>query len=63
MLRAILVFLDTRCWPRRLAPRGGGSDSETDDDPQLTEIKEAGECIISQFREPLEAKSVSLANL
>ena len=54
MLRAILVFLDTQCWPRRLAPRGGGSDSETDDDPQLTEIKEAGEYIISQFREPLD---------
>lgn len=64
MLRAILVFLETQSWPNRLLPKGNNSDSEDkEDDPQLTEIKEAGEYIISHFREPLEAKNVTLGNL
>ena len=59
MLRAILVLLDTQSW--QSSPAGEHSDTEEEDD--LIEIREAVEYITSHFREPLEAKGVDLANI
>ena len=61
MLRAILVFLDTHIWPPPPA-RGKHSDTDEEED-DLTEIKEAVEYITSRFKEPLEAKGVTLTNI
>ena len=58
MLRAIFVFLDTQSWCS--SPRSKHNDTDEEDD--LTEIREAVEYITSHFREPLEAKGVTLAN-
>ena len=62
MLRAIVVFLDTKSWS--ISPIGDSMErgKETDD---LEEIQLAVEYmyIISHFREPLEAKGVNLANI
>ena len=60
MLRAIIVFLDTQSWRPRSRSEDSDSDDEEDD---LSEIKEAVECITSHFKEPLEAKGVTLANI
>ena len=59
MLWAILVLLDTQSW--QSSPSGEHSDTEEEDD--LIEIREAVEYITSHFREPLEAKGVDLANI
>ena len=59
MLWAILVLLDTQSW--QSSPAGEHSDTEEEDD--LIEIREAVEYITSHFREPLEAKGVDLANI
>ena len=59
ILRAILVLLDTQSW--RSSPRSQHSDSDEEED-DLAEIREAVEYITSHFREPLEAKGVTLAN-
>ena len=60
MLRAIVVFLDTKSWG--ISPTGDSVErgKETDD---LEDIQLAVEYIISRFREPLEAKGVNLANI
>ncbi len=60
MLRAILVLLDTQSW--RPSPRSEHSNTDEEED-DLAEIKEAVEYITSHFREPLEAKGVTLANI
>ena len=59
MFRAILVFLDTQSW----CPSGRSEHSETEENDDLAEIREAVECITSHFREPLQAKGISLANI
>ena len=62
MLRAILVLLDTQSW--RSAARSEHSHSDTDEEvDDLAEIKETVEYITFHFREPLESKSVALANI
>lgn len=53
MLRAILVFLDTQSW---VCAAGSSEDD-------LTEMKSAVELLISNFREPLEAKGAVLAGI
>ena len=60
MLRAILVLLDTHSW--RPSPRSKHSDTDEEEN-DLAEIREAVEYITSHFREPLEAKGVTLANI
>ena len=60
MLRAILVLLDTHSW--RPSPRSEQSDTDEEEN-DLAEIREAVEYITSHFREPLEAKGVTLANI
>ncbi len=56
MPRSILVVLDTQSWRC-------SSGRETEEDDDLKEIREAVEFITSHFREPLEAKGVSLASI
>ena len=51
LLRATVAFLDTMSWKR----------GEEDDDLQV--IQAAVECLVSHFRQPLEAKAVDLAKL
>ena len=51
LLKATLVFLDTKSWKR---------GEETGD---LNEIQAVMECLVSHFRQPLEAKSVNCTNL
>ena len=53
------VLLDTQSW--RSSPRSQHSDTDEEED-DLAEIREAVEYITSHFREPLEAKGVTLAN-
>lgn len=58
LLRSIIVFLDTRSWS---APGSGSSIDELDviaDDK--CHIKESVEYIVTTFREPLEAKGMSV---
>ena len=57
LLRAIIVFLDTKGWSVQTTAR----DGDTEDD--LTNLKEAVEYITLHFREPLEAKGVDLSNM
>ena len=60
MLRAIFVFLETQSWH----PSPRSEDSETDkEDDDLAKIKNAVEYIATHFREPLEAKGVTLASM
>jgi len=59
MLRAILVFLDAQSWCP--SPRSEQSDTD-EEESDLAEMREAVEYITSNFREPLEAKGVTLAN-
>ena len=58
LLRALLVFLETQIWMKRSVEGGDG-----DPDPSLTEVKSAVECIVSQFRDPLEARGANLSVL
>ena len=51
LLRATVAFLDTMSWKR----------GEEDDDLQV--VQAAVECLVSHFRQPLEAKAVDLAKL
>ena len=60
MLRSVLVLLDIQSW--RHSPRSEHSDTDEEED-DLDEIKEAVEYITSRFRELLEAKGVTLANI
>ena len=57
LLRAILVFNDTQNW------HASPSEAEGEDDVGLNEIRRAVEMIISEFKEPLEAKRVDLAGI
>lgn len=59
MLRAILVLLDTQSW--QLSPSSNSEEEDLEDD--LAEMREAVEYITSHFREPLEAKGVTMANM
>ena len=64
MLRTILVFLDTKSWLSLASSEVNGSDTEEkEDDLALTEIQEAVEYLTSHFREPLEAKGVTLESI
>lgn len=64
MLRSILVFLDTQGWQIKASCPATSSDSdEPEADDGLSEIKSAIEFIVQVFREPLEAKHVSLSSL
>ena len=57
LLRSIIIFLDTRSWAKR------SSHSEDDELDDRTYIKEAMEYILTIFREPLEAKGMSIFSL
>lgn len=58
LLRSMIVFLDTRSW----AIRHTEEDEEMDVDDRA-HIKEAVEYILTVFREPLEAKGMSVFSL
>ena len=58
LLKAILVMLDTQSW--HCTTRRSFEDDGEDEDG-LTELKAAVENIITKFREPSEAKGVTLA--
>ena len=60
LLRAILVFLDTKSWGYSPTSASVETGEETGG---LEEIQAAVECIISHFRKPLEEKGVDLANI
>ena len=57
LLRALLVFVETQSWMKRIA----SGDSDTD--LSLAELKAAIELISTQFRAPLEAAGVDLSTL
>ena len=52
------MFLETQSWMKRSVEGGDG-----DPDPSLTEVKRAVESIVSQFRDPLEARGANLSVL
>ena len=60
LLRSILVFLDTRCWPST-TPDNDSAKTEAVDDKG--ELRSAMEYIVTVFREPLEAKQTCIAFL
>ena len=60
MPRAILVLLDIQCWHPSPSSEHSDTDEEEND---LAEIREADQYITSHFREPLEAKGATLANI
>ena len=60
MLRAILVFLDTKSWSTSPSADTMETSENTDD---LEEIRKAVEYVTSQFRQPLEAKGVDLTSI
>ena len=64
LLRSILVFIDTQGWQAKSSSTSGDmSDSNDGEEGNLDGIKSALECIISAFRDPLEAKGVNLSSL
>lgn len=52
------MFLEMQSWMKRSVEGGDG-----DPDPSLTEVKSTVECIVSQFRDPLEARGANLSVL
>ena len=58
MLMAILVFLDTQSWQ----PHSSLS-ATNDENSDLAEIREAVEYITCHFREPLEAKGITMTSI
>ena len=60
MLRAILVFLDTKSWSTSPSVDTMVTSENTDD---LEEIRKAVEYITSQFRQPFEAKGIDLTSI
>lgn len=65
LLRGLLVFLDTQSWMKRLS-LATESDCEGEDDfddPSLAEVKGAIKLIFVSFKDPLDARGVSLSVL
>ena len=58
VMMLILVFLDTKSWVHV-----SSVSSELEEKDDFTTIQQAVEYLTSHFREPLEAKGVSLASI
>lgn len=58
LLRALIEFLDTQSWTRRLL--ANDDDGDYTDDTSLQEVKNALEVLSTHFRDPLEAVEANL---